>query len=40
MVLTLPNFSSDKFVEQMLGPFEQVCTFVETAENSQKLDKL
>ena len=26
-----PDFSFDKFVERMLGPFEQVCDFVESA---------
>ena len=31
------NFSSDIFVEGMLGPFEQVCDFVESVEKSQKL---
>ena len=36
----LPGFSFDKSVERMLGPFEQVCDFVESAEKSRKLVKL
>ena len=33
----LPSFSFNKFVEELLGPFEQVCNFVKSAEKVEIL---
>lgn len=33
----LPDFPFDKFVERMLARFEQVCDFIEKAEQNWKL---
>lgn len=35
----MPNFSFNQFIERMLGLFEQLCNFVESAEKkSLKLE--
>ena len=33
----MPDFSFNKFVERMLGPFEHVCDFVESLSNGSRI---